>query len=48
MFLRAVSIPLSYALDRDWDLEEETKGWGVGERLLVPLFGEVENALADA
>ena len=30
-FLRAVSIFLSYAPDRDWDLEEEMKGWGAGE-----------------
>ena len=46
--LRAVRILLSYAPDRDWDLEEEMKGWGVGESPLLPPCGEGGNSLADA
>ena len=30
-FLRAASIFLNYAPDKDWDMEEEMKGWGVGD-----------------
>ena len=30
-FLRAVTILLCCALDKDWKLEEETQGWCVGE-----------------
>ena len=37
--MRAVSIVLSYAPDRDWNLEEEMKGWGVGESPLLPSYG---------
>ena len=29
--LRAVTNMLCYALDKDWKLEEEMQGWGVGE-----------------
>ena len=35
-FLRAVSILLSHAPDRDWDLDEEMRGWKVGENPLLP------------
>ena len=31
-FLRAVTILLCYALDKDWKLEEEMQGWAVGGR----------------
>ena len=30
-FLRAVTLLLSQAPDKDWDLKEEMQGWGVGE-----------------
>ena len=30
-FFRAVTILLCYALDKDWKLEEEMQGWGVGK-----------------
>ena len=46
--LRAVSILLSYAPDRDWDLEEEMKRWCVGESPLLPPHVAGGNALADA
>ena len=40
-FLRVVSIFLSYAIDKDWNLEEEMKGWGAGEGPFahLPLYG---------
>ena len=37
-FLRAVTIFLCYAPDRDWKLEEELQGWGVEEDRLARLF----------
>ena len=42
-FLRAVTIFLCYAPDRDWNLDEEMQGWAVGEDRLarLPLFVEV-------
>ena len=46
--LRSVSILLSYSPDRDWDLEEEMKGWCVGESPLLPPYAVGGNALADA
>ena len=36
-FLRAVTIFLCYAPDRDWNLEEEMQGWCVGEDRLARL-----------
>ena len=36
--LRAVSILLNYAPDRDWDHYEEMRGWGLGENPLLPLY----------
>ena len=46
--LRAVSILLSYAPDRDWNLEEEMKGWGAGEGPLLPPSAVRGSAKADA
>ena len=46
--LRAVSILLSYAPDRDWDLEEEIKDWCAVESPFLPPCGEGGNALPDA
>ena len=34
--LRAVSVLLSNAPDRDWDLDEELRVWGLGEYPLLP------------
>ena len=36
-FLRVVTIFLCYAPDKDWKLEEEMQGWGVGEDRLATL-----------
>ena len=36
-FLRAVTILLSYAPDKDWDLKEEMQGRGVGEDRIARL-----------
>ena len=36
-FLRAVTIMLCYALDKDWKFEEEMQGWCVGEDRLARL-----------
>ena len=41
--LRAGSIFLSYAPDKDWNLQEEMKGWGVGEG---PLSTQVTSVCA--
>ena len=37
-FLRAVTIFLCYAPDRDWNLEEEMQGWGRGGTLTRKVF----------
>ena len=36
--LRAASTLLSCAPDRDWDLDEEMRRWGLGENPLLPLI----------
>ena len=36
--LRAVGVLLSNAPDRDWDLDEELREWGLGEYPLLPLY----------
>ena len=36
-FLRAVTILLCYAPDKDWKLEKEMQGWGVGEDRIAGL-----------
>ena len=50
-FLRAVTILLSYAPDKDWDLKEEMQGWGVGEDRIARLSeirGSLGRAMSDA
>ena len=49
-FLRVVTIFLCYAPDRDWNLEEQMQGWGVGEDRLAGLSalrGSVGRAMND-
>ena len=43
-FLRAVTFFFCYAPEREWKLEEETQGWGVGEDRLARLSAERESA----
>ena len=36
--LSAVSILLSYAPDKDWDLDEEKRRWGLEENPFLPPY----------
>ena len=50
-FFRAVTVLLSYAPDKDWDLKEEMQGWRVGEDRIARLSdirGSVGRAVSDA
>ena len=50
-FLRAVTLLLSQAPDKDWDLKEEMQGWGLGgDRVagLSEIRGNVGRAMSDA
>ena len=44
LFLRAVTVFLCCAHDKDWDLKEEMQGWGVGEDRIATLSAIRENA----
>ena len=37
--LRSVSVVLYRSHDKDWNVEEEMKGWGLGERPCLPPYG---------